>query len=174
MPPGIRDVRHVWEGRVWIDFFPCEEVAPGAIDEGDVHMSAISRETLARLGHEAGRNSVLASDGTNNVFEQICAIGHIADLAKCQSGLEDAGPGLGVPGLNVRFEFLACVENAVVVVFVLHGARQGIAEHAFGEGGQGVDWVGAQEGRGGGVVALVCVAEFWVWGRAELVELVFS
>jgi hypothetical protein len=72
-----------------------------------VHVAAVAGEAVARLGHEAGRDAVGGGDGFDGVFEEGRAVGHAFDVAEGEGGFEDAGPGLGVPALDVGVEFLA-------------------------------------------------------------------
>jgi hypothetical protein len=65
----------------------------------------------------------------------------------------------------------ARVEDAVVVFLVMDGSGYAVAEHAFCEGREGVDWVFAEEGGGRRGVAFGAVM---CGGRSELVEFILG
>lgn len=76
-----------------------------------------------------------------------------------------------MPSFYPAVELRACVEDAIVVILVMHWSRDAVAEHAFCERWERIHGVVAQEGGCGGgiafgpVVALRC---------SELVELVLG
>ena len=76
-----------------------------------------------------------------------------------------------MPSLDSAVELVAGVEDAVEVVLVVHGPCDAVAEHAFGQTGQCVDWVLPQKGRCPARVSLGPVVCLW---RPELVELVLG
>jgi len=55
------------------------------------------------------------------------------------------GTTLGVPSLEVAVEFLACIEDAVVVVLVMDRPCDAIAKHAFRQRWKSLDWVVLEE-----------------------------
>ncbi|KAI6762148.1 hypothetical protein HG531_002701 [Fusarium graminearum] len=59
-----------------------------------MHVSTVSRKTLLGLGHEARCDAVLCADALDDVLEQRSAVGHLSNLAKLESGFEDAWSGL--------------------------------------------------------------------------------
>ncbi len=59
-----------------------------------------------------------------------------------------------MPPFNATPEFLASVIYAVVIVLIVDGPCQAIAEHAFREGWQRVDWMLLEELGGGRRVPL--------------------
>ena len=99
-------------------------------------MSTVSRKTLLGLGHEARRDAVLCADALDDVLEQRSAVGHLSNLAKLESGFEDAWSGLGVPAFNITRKLGACVEDVVVVFLVVDGTGERVAEHSFSQGGE--------------------------------------
>ena len=65
----VGEVDEVRPGGVLVFGAAVKEVLVGGVDDGDVHMAAVSGEALARLGHEAGRYAVLAAEGFDDVSE---------------------------------------------------------------------------------------------------------
>jgi hypothetical protein len=77
-----------------------------------------------------------------------------------------------MPALYSAVEIHARVEDAVVVVHIVDGSRDTVAEHAFCQARERVYGVVAEEGGRGGAVAFTGGTIFCLRG-AELVEFVF-
>lgn len=107
---------------VFIECVASEEILAGLVDEGDMHVAAVSRKSLLRLRHETRRDTILCANTLDNVLEQRSPISHLRDLSKLEGILEHAGARLCVPALNVARELGARVEDVVVVLLVVNGA----------------------------------------------------
>lgn len=165
VPAQIGQGRNVVPLGVGVRGVPGEQVLAVAVDDGDVHVAAVSGEALFRLGHEARRDAVVDAHALDDVLEQAGAVGHVSHLAELEGRFVDARAGLGVPALDVAGEAGTRVVHVVVPVLVVDGAVERVAEHALGQGGQLMRRVLQEEAGRGGRVAV------WV---AEGVEFVFS